>query len=128
MSYFYDETTNNYWEAMVPVIDVEAYIAELDTQNNIRQVPKKPEMYYDWDGTEWVENASEKTAILSERIRSERDFILKKEVDPLVTNPLRWADLTAEKQAEWAAYRTALLNVPQQEDFPLNVEWPTKPN
>lgn len=59
--------------------------------------------------------------------RIERDKILRAVVDPVVTNPLRWADLTTEKQAEWAAYRTALLNVPDQAGFPTDITWPTKP-
>ena len=32
----------------------------------------------------------------------------------------------SDEQASWSAYRTALLGVPQQEDFPLNVIWPTR--
>lgn len=64
----------------------------------------------------------------AQRIRDTRDEILVNIVDPLATNPLRWADLTAEKQAEWAAYRHALLNIPQQESFPINITWPTKPD
>jgi len=59
--------------------------------------------------------------------RKERDTILANVVDPLVSNPLRWADLTAEKQTEWAAYRRALLDVPQQEGFPADIIWPTQP-
>ena len=61
------------------------------------------------------------------QVRSERDNILTTVVDPLVSNPLRWADLTAAKQAEWSAYRTDLLNVPQQAGFPQTVTWPTEP-
>lgn len=60
-------------------------------------------------------------------IRASRDFILSEDVDPLVTNPLRWADLTAVEQAAWTAYRQALLDVPQQSGFPTSVTWPTKP-
>lgn len=59
--------------------------------------------------------------------RDHRDMLLREEVDPLVTNPLRWADLTEEQQAAWTAYRTALLNVPQQDGFPQNIDWPEKP-
>ena len=66
----------------------------------------------------------DRTAI---KIRSERDSRLLSEVDPIVSNPLRWADLTAAKQAEWAQYRTDLLNVPDQSGFPHSVTWPTKP-
>jgi len=59
--------------------------------------------------------------------RDARDVKLRNEVDPIVTNPLRWADLTTEKQNEWTQYRTDLLNVPQQAGFPHNINWPTKP-
>ena len=59
--------------------------------------------------------------------RGYRDMLLATEVDPMVTNPLRWADLTEVKQAEWTTYRTALLNITDQAGFPHNVVWPTKP-
>lgn len=59
--------------------------------------------------------------------RYQRDKRLENEVDPIVTNPLRWADLTTEKQNEWSQYRTDLLNVPQQAGFPNTINWPTKP-
>jgi hypothetical protein len=59
--------------------------------------------------------------------RSERDKILNDVVDPIVTNPLRWAELTADKQAEWTQYRIDLLNVPDQAGFPADITWPTKP-
>ena len=60
-------------------------------------------------------------------VRAERDRRLSSEVDPVVSNPLRWADLSSEEQTEVAAYRTALLDVPQQPGFPHNVTWPTPP-
>lgn len=59
--------------------------------------------------------------------RYQRNKRLENDVDPIVTNPLRWADLTAQKQNEWAQYRTDLLNVPQQSGFPNTINWPTKP-
>lgn len=59
--------------------------------------------------------------------RAERDRILKDEVDPIVSNSLRWADMTAEEQNAWTAYRTALLNISDQAGFPHNINWPTKP-
>jgi|TARA_R110002167_G_scaffold228208_1_gene433329 hypothetical protein len=61
------------------------------------------------------------------QVRGERNNILMTVVDPLVSNPLRWADLTSDKQAEWSQYRTDLLGVPQQAGFPNNITWPTKP-
>ena len=44
-------------------------------------------------------------------VRAERAHILATEVDPIVSNPLRWADLTAEQQTAWATYRRALLDI-----------------
>ena len=64
----------------------------------------------------------------AEQVRSERDNILTTVVDPLVSNPLRWADLTSDKQAEWSQYRTDLLAVPQQDGFPNNITWPQEPS
>ena len=65
---------------------------------------------------------------LSGGLRLQRDNMLANEVDPIVTNPLRWAELTDAKQAEWTQYRTDLLNLPEQAGFPNTVTWPTKPS
>ena len=64
---------------------------------------------------------------LDKRVRFQRDVILKNEVDPIVTNPLRWEGLTTEQQDAMKSYRTELLNLPQQEGFPHNITWPEKP-
>jgi len=61
-------------------------------------------------------------------IRRQRDNILATVVDPIVSNNLRWADLTSDKQTEWSQYRKNLLNVPQQSGFPNSINWPTEPN
>jgi hypothetical protein len=49
------------------------------------------------------------------------------QIDAIVSNPLRWADLSSQVRDEIATYRTALLNVPQQSGFPLDIEWPEVP-
>tara|TARA_R110002167_G_scaffold299013_1_gene503372 strand:+ start:559 stop:975 length:417 start_codon:yes stop_codon:yes gene_type:complete len=61
-------------------------------------------------------------------VRAERNDILFRVVDPLVSNPLRWAEMIADKQSEWSQYRTDLLNVPQQAGFPNNITWPVEPS
>lgn len=66
-------------------------------------------------------------AEVAQKVRMERDRRLAAEVDPLVTNPLRWADLSMEQQEAWADYRRALLDVPQQPGFPHEVDWPQHP-
>jgi hypothetical protein len=59
--------------------------------------------------------------------RVERNRRLVYEVDPIVTNPLRWADLTPDAQSAWKQYRTDLLNITNQTNFPYGINWPTKP-
>jgi hypothetical protein len=60
--------------------------------------------------------------------RDKRDSILATVVDPLVSNPPRWAGLTTAKQTEWSTYRTDLLGVPQQSGFPNSIAWPQEPS
>ena len=61
-----------------------------------------------------------------EQARWRRDVLLF-ELDVIVTNPLRWSDLTEVEQQELADYRQALLDVPQQEGFPNEIHWPVNP-
>lgn len=63
----------------------------------------------------------------SNTVRFERDVRLAQEVDPIVSNPLRWGSLSDSTQLAFTVYRQNLLDVPEQEGFPHNVEWPTKP-
>jgi hypothetical protein len=60
-------------------------------------------------------------------VRFARDAKLANDVDPIVSNPLRWNDLTDTQRTAWTQYRTDLLNIPQQAGFPHDVTWPTKP-
>ena len=70
---------------------------------------------------------AELDAAAAASVRAERDSKLVNEVDPIVSNSLRWADLTAAKQSEWTQYRTDLLDITDQAGFPTDVTWPTKP-
>ena len=74
-----------------------------------------------------VPTQAELDAELAASLRAQRNEKLFMEVDPIVSNPLRWNDLTEAKQTEWAQYRTDLLNLPEQSGFPNTVTWPTKP-
>jgi hypothetical protein len=79
-------------------------------------------------GSDYVAfSQADEDARQAEFSRYQRDSRLENDVDPIVTNPLRWAELTTEKQNEWTQYRTDLLNVPQQAGFPNTINWPTKP-
>jgi len=60
--------------------------------------------------------------------RTERGFILSVIVDPVVTNPLRWAPLSQEDKDSVATYRQALLDMPEQSGWPVNAVWPDVPS
>lgn len=60
-------------------------------------------------------------------IRRGRNERLVREVDPIVTNPLRWAALSSAEQERWTQYRQDLLDITSQPGFPSSVTWPTKP-
>lgn len=69
---------------------------------------------------------AELDAAAAAQVRAERDNRLL-EVDAIAGNALRWAALDADTQAAWSVYRQALLDVPQQSNFPHDITWPTKP-
>lgn len=70
----------------------------------------------------------EKDAKLAVFERGKRDSLLISEVDPILSNDVRWSEMTTEQQNAWTQYRTDLLNVPQQAGFPNTTTWPTKPS
>lgn len=73
-------------------------------------------------------------------IREQRNNLLTTQVDPVVSNPLRWASLSEQQKQELTDYRLALLNITTTNPNPVftwnetkklyesNVTWPTKPN
>jgi hypothetical protein len=67
-----------------------------------------------------AEKTQDEKAFLS---RSHRDTLLK-DLDVLVSNPLRWNTYSAAQKSAISAYRQLLLDVPQQSGFPNTVDWP----
>ena len=84
----------------------------------------------DWV-TAWVEqdkyaseeekaaDAAAAISVKSIEMREKRDEMLSR------TDWMALSDVTMS--AEWRAYRQALRDIPEQEGFPDNVVWPTKP-
>lgn len=54
----------------------------------------------------------------AEKVRAKRNLYLEVYVDPIVSNPLRWADLSEQEQQDIVNYRLYLLNIPEQPEFP----------
>lgn len=75
---------------------------------------------FSWQSKTW-EIDLDKT---SEAMRIQRNQLLTI-VDRV--NPIWYNSLTTEQQAELATYRQALLDVPAQVNFPLDINWPAKP-
>jgi hypothetical protein len=71
------------------------------------------------EGTSADDLPTEEVALFSEVFREKRDRLLKE------TDWWAVADRTMT-QAE-TDYRQALRDVPQQDGFPVNITWPTKP-
>jgi hypothetical protein len=92
------------------------------------EVPLRPNHLHTWDGKKWNPPSKEVwDAFVSEQVRFQRQSKLVNEVDPIVTNPLRWGDLTESQQQAWKDYRRALLDITKQEGFPHDITWPTSP-
>ena len=110
----------NYIEGSYPG---DQYYIENGQAIEIPPNPSTGNIIYKFDQSlkQWVLQTEESSA----NIRMNRKGLLQ-EIDRV--NPIWYASLTAEQQTELATYRQALLDVPQQANFPLDVNWPTKPN
>ena len=125
MKYFYNSNMETYWETITNPSDdiVSAY------PSGTVEVVKRPSYLHTYSNNKWVAPSTEiLNANLAEAIRGKRNSLLSSEVDKTVSNPLRWADMSEETQAEWVAYRRALLDITDQGTFPTSVTWPTKPS
>jgi len=81
------------------------------------EVPLKPSAYTEWNGSAWIDVPP--PAPTADEVRAERDRLLA------ATDWMALSDVNMSP--EWIAYRQALRDLPQQEGFPSNVVWPTKP-
>jgi len=121
MSKYFMNLNGDYWETVSDPSDeiIAAYPA------GTVEVTQRPSHLHTYEGGAWVAPSD---AVYDEwkatEVRAERDRLLITKVDPLVSNPLRWADLSSDKQTEWTVYRQALLDVPEQSGFPSTVVWP----
>lgn len=85
-------------------------------------VPFTPEEEAEWDAREAAWAAGENDR-LAEDARKQRDQILAQS-DWRVT---RAFESGIALSAQWASYRQALRDIPQQAAFPANIDWPVAP-
>ena len=62
--------------------------------------------------------------VSNQKARNKRNELLNT-IDKI--NPIWYSTLTEQQKNDLIAYRQALLNVPQQQGFPITIMWPTKP-
>jgi len=124
MSKYFINLNGDYWETLSDPSDEIIATYPVGTI----EVTQRPSHLHTYEGGAWVAPSD---AVYDEwkstEVRAERDRLLSTKVDPLVSNPLRWGELTTEKQTEWTQYRRDLLDITDQSGFPRNVTWPTKP-
>ena len=54
---------------------------------------------------------------MKDKERETRDYYLEKYVDQVVSNPLRWNDMSEEEKKEYSDYRKYLLDYPETENW-----------
>lgn len=88
----------------------------------IEPLPPKPDAdsYYkwDWQNAAWVYD--DDAAIKA--VTNQRDSSLR------ASDWTQLPDVPLANKAEWATYRQALRDVPQQSGYPQHVIWPQKPS
>jgi hypothetical protein len=100
-----DEVYNQVFEAQC-----NGYVIEKCSVNGIKAMPPPAK-------------TSEELAV---EIRFARDNLLL-DLDSLVNNPLRWNAYSAEYKSALAEYRQNLLDIPNQNEFPVDVIFPSIP-
>ena len=91
---------------------------------SLHEFPAKPDYPADFDkaSESWVWDE----AMSWGQLRHQRDLLLS-ELDPIVSNPLRWAGFDEAKQSEYTTYRQVLLDLPENTTDPRNPVWPSQP-
>lgn len=124
MSKYFINPNGDYWETTTDPSDeiIAAYPV------GTTEVTQRPSHLHAYSNGAWVAPSD---AVYNEwksiGVRAERDFLLASKIDKIVSNPLRWDDMSADKQAQWKLYRRALLDITAQAGFPNAVTWPVSP-
>ena len=97
----------------------------IDATGQVQDLPPKPQddqtYKLNWTTKVWDPVVP---AVTADSVRDQRNAWLQ-QIDSV--SATRYASLTTEQQTQLQQYRSDLLAVPQQVDFPGNVAWPTKP-
>jgi hypothetical protein len=56
---------------------------------------------------------------------AERERRLTQEIDAI--NAIRWEEMDNTEKKAWKDYRKDLLDITKQSEYPMSIDWPTKP-
>jgi len=101
----------------------EAAMNYLVKDNKVVYRGPRPTMFHFWNGEEWELNEGEQQLILAEKVRNQRNQLLI-ESDWVVAKAYETQTTIPE---QWVTYRQALRDIPQQNNFPVDVVFPEKP-
>jgi hypothetical protein len=93
-------------------------------EGKVVPMPPKPsnDYIFDYQSKQWLVDMEGATA----RALQKRDNLLKDGPDRI--SPVWWDAMSQSQKDSWVSYRTALLDVPQQSGYPLQIIWPSKPS
>lgn len=105
-----------------------AQLEDLFVKNGFVKIkPARPSLDHVWDNAaaEWANTLTPEIEWqrADEAARQERDRLLRdSDWTQLLDVPV-----TGKLRADWAAYRQALRDIPQQAGYPLSIVWPNRP-
>jgi hypothetical protein len=98
-------------------------VTQYISDGDVMDMPTKPDSnhVFDYSTKEWVADLNKAAAAAIEK----RNQFLASGPDRV--NPMWWASMSTEEQAEVSEYRQALLNITDQAGYPLQIDWPPPP-
>lgn len=112
---------NVYENEVINVIEVKSLISFTPEFGELVDLPDNVGIgYYNYDGV-W----KMKREYLEPQVIAQRNQLLVE--SDIAMLPDNYAKLSEEKKTEWATYRQALRDLPEQEGFPWDIEFPSAP-
>lgn len=126
MKIYYSAKINGFVDdiAFAGKIPEDAVEISIEERNElIRKVTPLTYLTSDDNGYPIIKDREDKEEIQSKGVRTKRDYLLN-ESDWVSFRSMETGQPIPE---EWLEYRQALRDVPQQEGFPKDIQWPVKP-
>jgi len=96
----------------------------------ITQAPPEELHVPQWDGEQWIEGETAEQRESREQAREQKEADEERERRNALLAESDWSvlpDAPVADQQAWIDYRQALRDVPEQEGFPTDINWPIKP-